>query len=161
VLSPAAGDLNPTMKVTWSWQSFNQLSPSQLYDLLKLRQRVFVVEQNCVYLDLDGIDHRCWHGMGHTADGALAAYARVVPPLLKFPGPSIGRVVTAPEFRRRGIGADLMAQALGRTRQLFPGQTIHIAAQAQLEAFYRRLGFVVAGFPYDDDGIRHVDMTTT
>jgi ElaA protein len=149
------------MKVTWSWQSFAELSSAQLYEVLKLRQRVFVVEQSCVYLDLDGIDHRCWHGAGHAPDGALAAYARVVPPLLKFPGPSIGRVVTAPEFRRRGIGADLMAQALGRTRLLYPGQTIHIAAQAHLEAFYRRQGFAVAGFPYDEDGIQHVDMTLT
>jgi ElaA protein len=147
------------MKVTWSWQSFHELSSSQLYEFLRLRQRVFVVEQSCVYLDLDGIDHRCWHGLGYAPDGELAVYARVVPPLLKFPGPSIGRVVTAPEFRRRGIGADMMKRALEQTRQLYPGQTIHIAAQAHLEAFYRRLGFVVAGFPYDDDGIRHVDMT--
>ena len=147
------------MTVSWSWRPFAELSTDDLYDALKLRQRVFVLEQSCLYLDLDGLDRACWHGLGYLNDGPLAAYARIVPPPLKFAGPSIGRVVTAPELRGRGLGVDLMSRAIDETRRLFPSQTIYIAAQAHLEAFYRRFGFASTGPPYDDDGILHVDMT--
>jgi ElaA protein len=125
--------------------------------VLQLRARVFVVEQACAYLDVDGADPQCWHGLG-VQDGVLVASARLVPPGLKYEGPAIGRVVTAPEVRRTGLGRELMREAIAQTQQLFPGQTIHLGAQRYLERFYGSLGFTPVGAPYDEDGIPHIDM---
>jgi ElaA protein len=145
-------------ELTWSWPPYAALSVDDLYQVLRLRQEVFVLEQRCFYQDLDGIDDRCWHGIGRLRDGSLVAYARIVPAGIKFAGPSIGRVVTAPSARRRGVGSELMARALAETRGHFAGANIHIAAQAHLQDFYRRFGFTAVGAPYDEDGIMHVDM---
>lgn len=144
-------------EITWSWRSFAALAPAELYAIMALRQRVFVVEQACVYLDADGLDDRCWHLLGQ-AGGALLAYARLLPPGLKLVEPSIGRVVTAPEARGRGLGRTLMERALAEAAGRWPGQPVRIAAQLYLEPFYRDLGFATIGTPYDDDGIAHVDM---
>lgn len=141
----------------WEWLPFDRLTTRQLYDVLALRQRVFVVEQACAYQDADGDDPRCWHLLG-TVDGELVATARLVPPGLKYPEPAIGRVVTAPSMRRQGLGRALMLEALAQVRRLFPGQPTRIGAQVYLERFYRSLGFVPVGAPYDEDGIAHVEM---
>ncbi len=141
----------------WEWLPFDRLTTRQLYDVLALRQRVFVVEQACAYQDADGDDPRCWHLLG-TVHGELVATARLVPPGLKYPEPAIGRVVTAPSVRRQGLGRALMLEALAQVRRLFPGQPTRIGAQVYLERFYRSLGFVPVGAPYDEDGIAHVEM---
>jgi ElaA protein len=122
---------------------------------------VFVVEQNCPYLDADGRDPRAWHLLGwdQGAGGrSLVAYARVFEPGVRYSEGSIGRVATAPEVRRTGVGKRLMAEALRRLEALAPGQKIKIAAQHRLEAFYAGFGFTTVSAPYEEDGIMHVDM---
>ncbi len=143
--------------VRWQWLPFERLTPRQLYEVLALRQRVFVVEQRCAYQDADGADVSCVHGLGER-DGLVVATARLVPPGLKFEEPAIGRVATAPEVRRTGLGRELMGEAIRETRARWPGLAIRIGAQRYLERFYGELGFVVAGAPYDEDGIPHVEM---
>ncbi|MCA2979810.1 MAG: GNAT family N-acetyltransferase [Myxococcaceae bacterium] len=142
----------------FTWLPFGALSGRQVHDVLRLRQRVFVVEQRCAYLDADGLDPSCWHGLGVAPGGALVATARIVPPGLAFEVPAIGRVVTSPEHRRRGLGRALMLEAIRQTKRLYPGQDICLGAQRYLEGFYGSLGFAVDGAPYDEDGIPHVPM---
>jgi ElaA protein len=143
--------------VTWRWLAFDQLSVGELYRAMTLRQQVFVVEQNCVYLDADGHDPVSIHGLGEVGEG-LVAYARVLPPGVTFGTPSIGRLVTAPAARSWGLGRPLMQQAIAESERRYPGQPITIGAQLYLRAFYESLGFEVVGEPYDEDGIMHVDM---
>ncbi len=146
------------MIATFSWLPFASLSPRQVHDALQLRQRVFVVEQKCAYLDADGLDPTCWHGLGTLPDGTLVATARLVPPGLAYPEPAIGRVVSSPDFRRHGFGRQLMIEAITELRRLYPGQPTRIGAQRYLERFYGELGFVAFGEPYLEDGIPHVFM---
>lgn len=145
------------MTVEFDWLPFDRLTGRQVHDVLQLRQRVFIVEQTCPYLDADGSDPRCWHGLG-VKDGVLVATARIVPPGEKFGEPAIGRVVTAPEMRREGAGRALMISAIAQVKRLYPGQPIRIGAQRYLERFYGSLGFVPMGEPYDEDGIPHIEM---
>jgi len=145
----------------WTCERLQELSSSALYEVLALRSQVFVLEQACVYLDPDGLDTLVWHLQGRGADGALRAYARLVPPLTKGAQqalPMIGRVVTAPSARGAGQGRALMQQALVECARLWPGQAVEINAQAHLQKFYATLGFVVTSEPYDEDGISHIDM---
>lgn len=141
----------------WEWLPFDRLTGRQVHDLLALRQRVFVVEQRCAYQDADGADPQCWHGLG-TQGGVLVATARLVPPGLKYAEPAIGRVVTAPEVRRSGVGRALMLEAIAQVKRLWPGQPIRLGAQRYLERFYGSLGFAPASEPYDEDGIPHLEM---
>ncbi|QPF74984.1 GNAT family N-acetyltransferase [Roseateles sp. DAIF2] len=145
----------------WQCRPFAELPAADLYAALRLRAEVFVIEQRCVYLDPDGFDPQCWHLLGRGADGALAAYARLVPPGLKGPLPMIGRVVTAPAARGAGQGRELMREALAACARLWPGLVVEISAQAHLERFYAGLGFRTTSAPYDDDGIPHLDMQWT
>ena len=140
------------------WLPFDRLTARQVHDVLQLRQRVFVVEQKCPYLDADGLDPRCWHGLGSLSDGTPVATARIVPPGLAYEEPAIGRVVSNPDFRRHGFGRTLMHEAIRETRRLYPGQGIRIGAQRYLEKFYGSLGFVPVGEPYLEDGIPHIHM---
>lgn len=146
-----------TSGVSWRWLAFDQLSVAELYHIMELRQRVFVVEQHCVYLDADGHDPHCVHGIG-TIDHELVAYARLVPPGRTFPAPSIGRVVTAPRARGWGLGRTLMLQAIAESGRRYPGLAITIGAQLYLQPFYESLGFSAVGAPYDEDAIMHIDM---
>lgn len=145
----------------WRCLPFGALQPATLYALLRLRSEVFVVEQRCVFLDLDGADAGCMHLLGESAgaDGpVLRAYARLVPAGLKFAEASIGRVVSDPALRGTGVGHALMAQAVQALQSLWGPQPIRIGAQAHLQGFYRRHGFETAGPLYDEDGIDHVEM---
>jgi len=142
----------------FEWLPFDRLSPRQLHDVLQLRQRVFVVEQRCTYLDVDGLDPQCWHGLGTDSAGTLVASARLVPPGLKYQEPAIGRVVSAPEARRQGYGRQVMREAIAQVKRLYPGQGIRLGAQTYLERFYTELGFEPVGEPYDEDGIPHLSM---
>jgi ElaA protein len=145
------------MPLEFDWLPFDRLTGRQVHDVLQLRQRVFVVEQTCPYLDADGADPRCWHGLG-VKDGMLVATARIAPPGLKYVEPAIGRVVTAPEVRRHGYGRELMLSAIAQVKRLYPGQPIRLGAQRYLERFYASLGFLPASEPYDEDGIPHIEM---
>jgi len=144
--------------ITWHWQHFAELGPADLYDILVIRQRVFIVEQHCAYLDADGEDPSALHLCGRTTDAMLAAYLRLLPPGRRFTGPSIGRVVTAPEVRRSGIGRLLMMEGIWKAREVYPGQPLYVSAQRYLEGFYFSLGFVTQGHPKMEDGIPHIAM---
>ena len=143
--------------VRWECKSFGSLSPDELYAALQLRQKVFVVEQNCAYLDADGYDAKCLHLLGWNSS-SLVAYARLVPPGVKYAQSSIGRVATHPEYRGLGLGKELMAQALDRTRAEGWTGPLIIQAQIYLENFYEGFGFRRITEPYLEDGITHVDM---
>jgi ElaA protein len=121
------------------------------------REAVFVVEQDCAFLDADGSDPDCWHLVGRKGR-EMAAYCRIVPPGLKFAEPSIGRVLTTKAGRGTGAGKALMAEAIRRCEALFPGHAIRIGAQQYLEKFYGGFGFATVSEPYDEDGIPHVIM---
>ena len=147
--------------LTWQCSPFDELSTSELYAILKARQAVFVVEQNCPFLDADDVDQHCLHLSGWQVRGdanALAAYARLVPPKLKYVEPSIGRVITSSEFRGQGLGKELMQRAVQAMDELYPGLAIRIGAQQYLERFYSGFGFVIASPTYIEDGIPHVEM---
>ena len=146
------------IEVTWRWQSWRDLDPDTLYAALKLRSDVFVVEQNCVYSDVDGLDPQCDHLCGVDQQGRLLAYLRLLPPGVKYPEPSIGRVVVARDARKHGLARKAMFDGIKRCRERFPNQPILIQAQQYLEQFYESLGFRSIGAPYLEDGISHVDM---
>ena len=124
---------------------------------MQLRQQVFVVEQNCLYLDADGHDPVCIHGLGFRSR-QLVAYARILPAGRTYETAAIGRVVTAPATRGSGLGRMLMNEAIGECTSRYPTEPISIGAQLHLRAFYETLGFIATGEPYDEDGIMHIDM---
>lgn len=142
----------------WQCLAFEALSPQQLYDLLALRSAVFVVEQNCVFLDPDGLDPQAMHLLGHDDAGVLSAYARLLPAGVKAPEVVIGRVITSAAARGSGQGRQLMAEALAACAKQWPGQAITLHAQARLERFYAGFGFAGIGPTYIEDGIPHLEM---
>ena len=141
----------------WRFGRLDGLTAREVHDILQARSAVFVVEQSCVFQDVDGADPASWH-LFCRADGEVAAYCRLVPAGAKFAEPSIGRVVTARAVRGTGMGRSLMREALRRCAGLWPGAAIRIGAQLHLERFYGSLGFVRASEPYDEDGIPHIEM---
>jgi ElaA protein len=143
--------------IDWHFAPFAQLTARQVHDLYRLRVDVFIVEQNCVFQDVDGVDPQCWHLLGYEGKH-LVAYCRFVPPGVKFPEPSIGRVITARSVRGTGMGRVLMREAMGRAGALWPGKGLRIGAQAHLERFYNEFGFTKSSEPYDEDGILHIEM---
>lgn len=147
--------------IDWQWQAFEDLPRADLYQVLLQRQNVFILEQTCLYPDLDGLDPDCHHlSAWRTVDGRrqLAAYLRCLPPGLKYPEMSLGRVLTTPAARGTGIGRRLLEQGIARAEALHPGHGIRIGAQHHLEKFYASFGFETVTVPYDEDGIMHVDM---
>jgi ElaA protein len=147
--------------IEWQWNSFADLTVAQLYEMLALRQQVFVLEQTCLYPDIDGLDTGAHHLLGwRSVDGRreLVASLRCLAPGAKYDEMSRGRVVTGPAARGTGLGRDLVAQGIAHAERLHPGHAIRIGAQAHLERFYGSFGFVTVSQPYDEDGIMHVDM---
>ena len=144
--------------LTWQWTRFAGLSGDDVYDMLALRARIFVLEQDCAYLDPDGLDRQSWHLLGRGADGRLLAYVRVCDPGVKFEPPSIGRVVVDASLRGTGLGHRLIAEALRRCDETWPGQRNRIGAQAHLQEFYGRHGYVPDSEIYLEDDIPHIDM---
>ncbi len=151
-----------TQGLRWRCLPFAALDAANLYRVLQLRSAVFVVEQACVFQDMDGRDPVCLHLLGAAPDagqgGDLLAYARLLPAGLAFPEASIGRVATSPATRGSGLGHALMAQAIAQVQRLWGQQPIRIGAQAHLQAFYRQHGFEPDGDPYLEDGIDHIEM---
>ena len=143
----------------WSCLPYEGLHLAQLYDLLSLRQQVFVVEQQCIFLDTDGKDQTAWHWLGYTSGGDLAAYCRLLPPDLAYIGyTSIGRVATHTDYRSQKYGHELMRRAIAFLDRQFPDYPIRIGAQNYLLRFYTAWGFVADGEPYIEDGIWHTEM---
>jgi ElaA protein len=141
----------------WRFARLDELTAREVHDILQARSAVFVVEQACVFQDMDGADPEGWHLFARV-DGAVAAYCRILAAGAKFAEPSIGRVITTEAVRGTGMGRSLMEEALRRTATLWPGAAVRISAQQRLERFYRSLGFVTDSAPYDEDGIPHVEM---
>src|SRR5262245_33887041 len=146
------------LTVEWITRTFDQLTVDELYDVLQLRQAVFVVEQKCWYLDADGLDKQSLHLLGRLPSGQLACYLRIVPPGHRFNEPSIGRVVVDHNLRRYRIGTLLMTRGVELAEERYPTFGIFLSAQKYLEHFYRSFGFTSTGDEYLEDGIPHVDM---
>ena len=147
--------------ISWHFAPFSVLTAGQLHGLLALRADVFVVEQNCPYLDPDPKDRVSHHLWAEDPRGSVVAVARVVPPGVSYPEPSIGRVATALSKRGTGLGRELMRRAIAQAEELYAGRDLVISAQAYLQRFYEELGFRAEGDEYDEDGIPHVQMRKT
>jgi ElaA protein len=135
------------------WQRFTEFSTERLYELLRFRQAIFVVEQCSPYPDLDGFDQEAWHLLLRQ-DGRLGGCLRVRPP----PDLRIGRVAVAADLRRQGLARRLMTEALGLCRERWSGRTIDLTAQLPLVRFYQSFGFSPIAQPYEDFGVTHLDM---
>lgn len=143
----------------WQCHDFEGFSLATLYEMLQLRDRVFVLEQQSIYGDLDGLDQKAWHICGRDGNGRLLAYARLIAPGDKYPDAvAITRVVVDPSLRGRGIGKFLLGEALQQSVQRFPAVAQKLSAQVSAQALYLGLGFELISAPYDDGGILHVDM---
>lgn len=143
----------------WTCKPFNLLKTNELYDLLQLRQAVFVVEQNCAYLDADGRDEASWHVLGHDEKGRLVACTRLLPVGLAYEKyASIGRVATSELARGTGLGRELMLVSIAETRRIFGDSPVKISAQSHLQKFYGSLGFEPTGDEYLEDDIPHIAM---
>jgi ElaA protein len=151
--------LKQTDMIQFTCVPFKELTIQQLYEILALRQQVFIIEQNCLYLDADGKDLDGWHLMGRNTEGVLVAYTRLLPKDISYPNyASIGRVVNSDKVRGQGVGKLLMEQSIAKMAELFPNQPVKIGAQTYLLKFYTSLGFVSTGEEYIEDGIPHTSM---
>jgi ElaA protein len=144
-------------EISWKFVAFDALRLTELYAMLQLRSEVFVVEQACVFQDMDGADAAAMHLLG-TSGGQLVAYARCFAAGMKFKEASIGRIITRSTLRGSGAGHVLVRQAIDSVTQQWGLQAIRIGAQARLENFYRQHGFETTGDPYIEDGIPHIEM---
>ena len=148
------------MNISWSLKPFQDLPLEELYEILQLRNEVFVVEQKCNYLDIDGKDLKSMHLQGRI-NGILVCYVRILPPGLSYEEPSIGRVLNSQSVRRQGVGQALMNKAIAETISLHGKRPIKIGAQLYLKRFYESFGFVQCSEPYLEDEIPHIKMILT
>lgn len=148
----------PLLELEWRWKPFHVLTPVEVYDMLAVRNEVFIIEQNCVYGDVDGADKHAWHLLAYGRNGALAGYLRVLLPDKTSGDIRIGRVLTTAKFRGLGLGNALLARALDHIGGQWPGVSVSLHAQARLRAFYGAFGFVAVSDVHDEDGIPHIWM---
>lgn len=146
------------MEIKWEVKEFDELTLEELYQILRLRSEVFVVEQGCFYQDVDGKDKHCHHLMGIVPGVGLAAYTRLVPPGISYPSASIGRVVSSAAIRKNGIGKALMAKSIEAVTEIYGKVDIEISAQLYLKRFYESFGFRQEGDSYLEAGIEHIHM---
>ena len=144
----------------WTYKAFNELSTVELYKILQLRSEVFVVEQSCVYQDVDDKDMKSHHLSAWDND-VLVAYCRILPPGISFKDASIGRVLTAKNYRKTGAGRELMQRGITAALKQYGCSQITIGAQLYLKIFYGSLGFEQISEMYLEDGIPHIDMQYT
>jgi len=145
------------LEMRWQVTGFEGLTNRELYEILRLRQEVFAVEQTSIYVDPDGMDIEAVHMAAWEVE-TLMAYQRCLPPGLQERESTLGRIVVAPAARGRDLGRDLVRRGIEHNLQRWPGINIRIHAQAYLERFYQELGFVTEGDLYDLDGIPHLEM---
>lgn len=145
-------------KLEWTLKKFSELSNEELYQILRLRSEVFVVEQHCNFMDMDNKDQKCDHLLGYK-DGQLLAYSRIVPAQVSYEFPSIGRIVVSPQGRSRGLGIELLIVSISKVEDLFGKSKIRIGAQLYLKKFYGSFGFFQSGEIYLEDDIEHIEMT--
>ena len=147
-----------TNKTRFIWHNFDSISKEQLYDVLSLRQRVFIIEQDCFYEDLDYSDQEANHLLLYK-DNKLIGYSRVFPPGIKYDAASIGRIVTDLGFRGKGYGKAITQESIQFLKNNFAESDISISAQYRLVNFYEDLGFKKEGSVYLEDDIDHIKMT--
>lgn len=143
--------------MTFKHLKFEDLSLQQLYDTLQLRSEVFVVEQDCVYQDIDNYDQIATHILAYD-NNTLVAYSRILPPKSYFEESSIGRIIVKQSYRKQNLGHDLMTYSLSFTDKNYPDQIVKISAQQYLIDFYNSHGFKAKGEGYLEDGIPHIAM---
>lgn len=138
-------------------KDFDSLDIYELHDILQLRSEVFVVEQDCVYQDIDGKDHKALHVYGKQ-DGKIVTYTRCFPPGYYFDQAAIGRVVVHPDYRKNDLGKKIMRASIEAIEDTYQTSNITLSAQTYLGRFYSDLGFQAVGEEYLEDGIPHVKM---
>jgi ElaA protein len=143
--------------INWVCKPFRELTTEELYLILRLRSEVFVVEQNCIFLDMDNKDFYCDHVMGWK-ENMLLGYSRIMPPGISYEESSIGRIVSSPAGRGMGVGRELMQQSIQTLYRIHGKRDIRIGAQYYLKEFYESYGFVQTGEIYPEDGINHIEM---
>jgi ElaA protein len=141
----------------FEFKKFSDLSPNELYDILRLRSEIFVVEQNCVYNDLDGLDKDAIHQY-FKKEGEVVAYSRLLKPGTRFTEYSIGRVVVRKSERGTGLGIEMMEEAKRFIINEWGATKIKVSAQSYLQRFYENLGFEIVTEMYPEDGIPHYGM---
>ncbi len=146
------------MPIQWRWYRWPELDADTLYRFLKLRSDIFVVEQQCPYSDMDGLDPQCLHLCGYDREDRLIGYLRLLPPGLKQSDPALGRLVVNPHDRGTGVGRRVMQEGLRACAEHYPGAAVFLSGQQHLQGFYASLGFQPVSAVYLEDGIPHVDM---
>ena len=146
-----------SLAIQWSCLPFSELGNDLLYSILKLRQEVFIVEQQCIYADLDDLDQPAWHLLVQRGD-RLLGYLRSLPPGTSYEQSSLGRIAVSPEARGLKLGREIVQRGIDFNLERWPESGIKIGAQEYLEKFYHSLGFVTASDVYDEDGIPHIKM---
>ena len=149
------------MHLDWQVKHYPELTTNEFHDIIALRLKAFVVEQNCSYLDLDGKDKKCYHLICRDGFGKVVATARILPPGISYSEVSIGRVVLDQEIRGKGIGHQLMEQSMKFINEEFGSVPVRISAQKHLENYYNTHNFFSTGKEYLEDEIRHVEMLNT
>jgi ElaA protein len=145
--------------IQYTMKHFDELSLTELYEIMRLRQEIFVVEQNCPYVDADRVDLKAHHYMGKDKEGILHTYTRLIAPGDVYDGySSIGRVVNSAAIRGHGAGKTLMSNSIQIIKTLYPDHPIKIGAQCYLQRFYESIGFVDIDQRYIEDGIPHMKM---
>ena len=146
-----------TENLSWEWKSFSDLKRDELYDILRFRQEIFVVEQKSWYLDADGLDQCSLHLLV-LDKGTLIGYLRLTPPGEKYPETSIGRVSIHVDYRGEKLGDHLLIMGIKKGEKVYGSGSCRISAQEYLISYYEKHGFKVQGSPYDEDGIQHIEM---
>jgi len=141
----------------WKIKKFNQLSTLELYDILKAREEIFIIEQECLYYDIDSKDLDAIHIFA-MEEGQVACYLRILEKGARFDEVSIGRVITRPAYRRKGYGEQMMEKAIHYIEEVMGESEIRISAQTYLEKFYGNVGFEIVSDVYLEDGIDHCEM---
>lgn len=149
------------MHLNWQFKPYSELTLNEFHDIIALRLNAFVVEQNCTYLDLDGKDKKAYHLILRDGKGDVIATARILPAGLAYEEVAIGRVVLENEYRRNGIGKEMMERCVRFCFDEFGKAPIRISAQKHLESFYSQIGFESTGKDYLEDEIPHVEMLLT
>lgn len=145
------------MAMKWNLKTFDELNTHEMFEYLKLRQSVFVVEQTCPYPDIDDTDRKAHHLLAWQGT-ELAACARLIPAGVTYEHPSIGRIATSKQHRGTGLGRELVSQSIDHLHRLYPGTQTKIGAQERLEKFYQSFGFATVSTMYLEDDIPHIDM---
>lgn len=144
--------------LNWNFKPFSELSLDEFHDAIALRMKVFIIEQNCTYQDLDGLDKECYHLLTTNQKNEIVGTARIIPPGLIYPAAGIGRIVLDESVRGGNQGHQLMKECMQFIFTTFGQVDIKLSAQKHLEKYYNQHGFLSTGKEYFEDGIPHVEM---